>query len=550
MSSRIHVPAPIGVAALAFVLLLPGVFFGLSPAIGKAAMGASRVLDGDVPYRDFWTMYSPGHFYLGAALMGVFGRELVVLGIAACVLRAVSAALIFALGRRLGASAHVAFAIACVFAVTSFELTPELTGYIAALPCLLGACWFVLDAVATERASRWWLAGIALGVASWFKHDVAAYCALACAVVPFACVQRISPRGAAWAGFARMALGALAVATPVYAMIAWFGGADAWRDLIVFPAGDFRAVRGQAYTAPFPAWGAIAPWMRDPASLVKARNAVSSVSNWILCTAPEIAFAAGLVWFARAHRKLDRASFAGAVLVLAMIPPYWAAAHVQQNTHVITMALASLLLCALAWRSLEPSQLLARRAFVAIACFHGVGLALAPAQSVYRFTMLLWRNVPLEVPGAALVRVSPKEHGDLSSLVAFVRASTNPNEPIHVGVARHDAVVIGSPHIYFLCDRPPATRYQELHPGIADRIDIQREMIADLDAKHLRCAILWRFGWPDDVLDGILRRRMERVPGTGAKLLDEYFATQFEPVFERGEYVVLWRRGEPRPRAQ
>ena len=63
----------------------------------------------------------------------------------------------------------------------------------------------------------------------------------------------------------------------------------------------------------------------------------------------------------------------------------------------------------------------------------------------------------------------------------------------------------------------------------------------------VRCAVLWRFGWPDEVLDGILRRRMERVPGTGAKLLDEYFATQFEPVFERGEYVVLWRRGEKRP---
>jgi hypothetical protein len=418
------------------------------------------------------------------------------------------------------------------------------------LPLLLGAVWFVLDAVEREDTKRWWFAGSALGLAAWFKHDVAAYCAVACAVVPFACRHRTPPDDAAWRRLARMALAAIAVAAPVFALIACFGGADAWRDLIVFPAGDFRAVRSQAYPAPLPAWSAIEPWFSDLSSLTKARDAIAAASVWSLCLAPELAFVAGVVWLAREHRKLGTVAFASAVLALAMLPPYWAAAHVQQNTHLISMAIASLLLCVLAWRALEPSRRFARNAFAAIACFHAAGLLLNPSQDVYMFATLLRRSEPLGVPGAAFVRVSPKQHDVDSAIVAFVCANTREGEPIHVGVARHDAVVIGTPRFYFLCDRPPATRYQELHPGIADRVDIQREMIADLDAKQVRCAILWRFGWPEDVLDGILRRRMERVPGTGAKLLDEYFATQFEPVFERGEYVVLWRRGVARPRAQ
>ena len=63
---------------------------------GVAEVGAMRVLAGDLPYRDFWTLYAPGQFYLLAGLFAVFGLQWLVSPIAASVLLA-------------GATAAVAF---------------------------------------------------------------------------------------------------------------------------------------------------------------------------------------------------------------------------------------------------------------------------------------------------------------------------------------------------------------------------------------------------------------------------------------------------------
>lgn len=35
--------------------------------------GADRVAQGDIPYKDFWTLYAPGYFYLLAFLLNIIG---------------------------------------------------------------------------------------------------------------------------------------------------------------------------------------------------------------------------------------------------------------------------------------------------------------------------------------------------------------------------------------------------------------------------------------------------------------------------------------------
>ncbi len=42
---------------------------------GLALLGAQNVIEGQVPYRDFWTVYPPGSLYLDAALFKVFGSS-------------------------------------------------------------------------------------------------------------------------------------------------------------------------------------------------------------------------------------------------------------------------------------------------------------------------------------------------------------------------------------------------------------------------------------------------------------------------------------------
>jgi uncharacterized membrane protein len=70
-------------------------FFDLTG--GVQTVGAERVLAGEITYRDFWTMYAHGHFYLLALLFHIFGTHLLVEVIAGSVVSATAACLCYLL---------------------------------------------------------------------------------------------------------------------------------------------------------------------------------------------------------------------------------------------------------------------------------------------------------------------------------------------------------------------------------------------------------------------------------------------------------------------
>src|SRR5262245_36454100 len=71
---------------------------------GAAVYVAERVASGEVPYRDFWTIYAPADFYLIAAVFKVFGPRLIAERYTWVLLEAALAVLVFALTRRAGAT--------------------------------------------------------------------------------------------------------------------------------------------------------------------------------------------------------------------------------------------------------------------------------------------------------------------------------------------------------------------------------------------------------------------------------------------------------------
>src|SRR5450756_455519 len=67
---------------------------------GLILYGAQRVLWGQVPYRDFWSVYSPGQFYALAALFRVFGSSVLVERIWDTIFRAGVALVCYLLAKR------------------------------------------------------------------------------------------------------------------------------------------------------------------------------------------------------------------------------------------------------------------------------------------------------------------------------------------------------------------------------------------------------------------------------------------------------------------
>src|SRR5437773_11733427 len=72
----------------------------LEPDEGIVLRGAERILAGQIPYRDFFSFYTPGSFYLLAGLFRIFGDSFAVARISLALVGAICSVLTYVLARR------------------------------------------------------------------------------------------------------------------------------------------------------------------------------------------------------------------------------------------------------------------------------------------------------------------------------------------------------------------------------------------------------------------------------------------------------------------
>src|SRR5438270_189464 len=82
-----------------YLLAFRGVV-NMDPDEGIVLQGAHRILAGQLPYRDFFTFYTPGSFYLTAALFRIFGDSILVARSALVFFGAAFVVITYALVRR------------------------------------------------------------------------------------------------------------------------------------------------------------------------------------------------------------------------------------------------------------------------------------------------------------------------------------------------------------------------------------------------------------------------------------------------------------------
>lgn len=147
----------------------------LSHSIGYNLYASERVLDGDVPYRDFHTLYPPAIFYLNAILFRSLGASLytALLGVFAFKVATVGA--IYLSGRQLMPRAW-----ALMSALGSLLwLRPN--GPFKSVPMhygalfLAAALFLLLKHEHRRKLAFVFFAGASLGLVALFKHNIGAY---------------------------------------------------------------------------------------------------------------------------------------------------------------------------------------------------------------------------------------------------------------------------------------------------------------------------------------------------------------------------------------
>jgi hypothetical protein len=471
---------------------------------GLVLQAARRVVEGQLPYRDFLWPYGPAEPYLLGLSFEALGPSLLWWRVLRVACDAVVAVVVFVLLRRacpLPLALLGWLTAACAMAQpTSANPFP-----FALLAALLAVGLASRTPPARPSPA---LAGVLVAVAATWRLDFGVYAGAAAlaatALGPGAGGRR--QRAAARLGAAALALTALAYAP--------FLVADGPSDLYAALVGDSLRERDH-WTLPLPL-----PW--DAGIEDTLERAVPLLA---LAGAAVAATLAAARW--RRERALPSRD-AGLLVLAAGGVLYLLSRPDEFHVTPLVVTLAALLPRLATWAvALRPRVLrLAGAGLVALVA------SIAVDGVSHRATALVGppELAPIDVDVADGAQAPPAEARALEWMVATVRGLVPPGGEIYTVTRRSDLVRFNQPLVYFLTQRDnPADR----DFGLLAEPGLQRATIAVLERSRPRAIVRWT----DPI--AVVREPNLRGEPTGSRALDAWIAAEYRLHGRRGEYEVL-----------
>jgi hypothetical protein len=510
---------------------------------GIILAGARSVFLGELPYKDFWTMYGPGQFYLSAWLFSFAGPSDLAVRAIGIVAKASIVALTFvAIGRLSGRVFAVAGAmlVAGVLIAIRQDAFPVFPAVALALGAIL-----LLGERRDGRPAPLVLAGVLTGLSACFRHDLGAYGAVAAiaALLIDAWLDpsqhRVSRLRRAAAGIGLYGLGILSIGLPVAGFFwATVPVSDLYENLIYIPSTVYPEVRALPWPAP-KLLGSIFAHPKEAAAL-------AVYVPLIVCCA-----ALGFEVYRRGPRGRcgagetadDTRSFLAMLIALTGLLFMIKGAVRVSNIHMVqALVLAVILiptLLAAAWRGGRWAKVIGAFLLVPVLVItlllSGPGFRVA-AQGLTGTVNGTGRSLVARCTSPLLPTLRCVDAGpNYVEAARFVMSHSSAADTIYVGTGRHDKLFVNAVAFYFLAERMPATKWYELHPGVQTQLRIQEVMIREMTSAPPRFIVL------DSRWDGVREPNRSAV-SSGAMMLDEFISSKYSEVARFGPIRVLGPR--------
>ena len=457
---------------------------------GSQAAQALRLLQGDVIYRDFFTVVTPGSYYTVAWLFQIFGAELIVMRWAVLVMGLGILIATLMAARRIVAWPFAAAAALMTTVWGWFLVAPNFYSWEAALLAMIALVCY-LQYAGTARAKWLVWAGVAAGVTAMVKQNVGAYTAAALLLSVW--LSLVFDANRDWRARIRASLQLTAgVALPVVPTLLYLlaigAGPYLYESWVYYPLVKYPPRFAVPYPEFFPLMPEAAPF-----------DAWTKLVIYLPVIAYPFALAA-LGALAVRHRRGDAAAGRDGHLLLAItlfgfltLLQAWPRADV---THILFGLQGTFIVVSyLAWSMWQAFlKLPGPRAVVAAV---GLVLTLAPfgiaMRNGYLKTDWEYQNymVRLQVDRAEGIRASGIDAERINKVTSFIVSNTTPDDPIFV--------VPWATGFYFLTDRRNPTRTDfmlfedpEAYPCILSRLDrnppkyVIYGYVWDVDGRHFK----------------------------------------------------------------
>jgi len=503
---------------------------------GLAVLNGARVLQGELPYRDFWTIYPPGQSIALAALFKTFGASLLISRLYDLSAGLLIVLAVWSTARKLASSARAGLAAVVVALLIA---AGRLHGS-AVLPSLgLGLLGVRLALEYWSDGRRRWLlaAGVLLGASSSFRWDIGLY-AVASVVLASLLHSHRTPaetesrvRARLWFSEWVSIGGPLAVV-----VLACYGpelfsgsGSEMWDQVVNFPAMRLRELRWKPLPSPLPTFllgiGALS-----------SKDLAADLLGWLQFYFPVAVY--GVAWWRQRIRQAppvsSEAVAAVGMLMVTLFGTLLLALTVSRydDKHVLP---ASVIAALTAVTLLPPSRRTGlngpARAEATLLVAGTLAVFVLPTARQLLLTLV---HTPPWATHSRLDRGSGVELAKgQEEAVEFLRSRAAPEEPIFVGNSRHDLVFVNDVGFYFLAARRSATRYSELHPGVATTLPVQRAIVGELEDRRVRWVVLVDMPVPHEPNASAV--------STGVSFLDDHLRRHYESVARFGDYRVLQR---------
>ena len=544
----------LGVASL---LLLAGIVVGLralSRPLGLFdeaifLVGAERVLQGEIPYRDFYALYPPGQVYTTAALFALFTANAITLRLYCIVVRSAIALLLYLIARRLASRAAALIVWLGTILWTTASGTFGYPTFPALALVLVTLLLLQTSAAATNQGpgASWRLAsaGVTLGAAALFRHDLGAYGLVACMPLLLGPVilRSASPGGSGQSGarqpWRRLLTFAGGVAAAFFLPAAWLLARAPWSEirfeLFTYPFATYPSVRSLPYPPIFSGDFTIATFLRP--------DSLAAATPGLPFAVPFAVNSAALLWasarVARAPHS-DRArpevlGFASLALLGLLAQNL---AHVRPDTvHAMAAVVVSFGVVGAWTRFASESNGRVLRIGVALAIGLELVLGVSAAAAIRRVsTAGFWSALTVAPdPGrSAGLAAGPA----MRDAAAFLGAVVPEDQRILVACGRHDRIFVNEPLLYFLAGRLPGTKYHAFDPGVATTLPVQKEIVLGLERHRVEWLVVsTRFdAWNEPNASAL---------SSGVTYLDDYIRSNYGLVRRFPPWIGVLRRATP-----
>jgi hypothetical protein len=455
----------------------------MEPDEGIVLQGAQRIVHGQTLYRDFFTFYTPGSYYLLAFLFRIAGSSMAVARTALAVSESIASLLTYLLARRVCSRAIAVITAALVTLVA----LPFRFLVLHNWDSTLWACLALYCAVRLLESPRWpWAFGTGTFASFTFLFEQSKGVGLILGIAAgLSAIFLIGRRGAddkqfSWTG---LAAGLTGLAWPVVMVLTYFGMQHALSPMLtdwVWPLDHYSTANRVTYG--FQNWSdETRELLFGTGSLIKRSLALFVISPCFLIPMLPLASIGLLIhWLNRMGKERHagapaaQAKSAYYILVNAALAGLLLSVVMTRADIIHFMYLAPLFFLVIAW--VMDGRDIPGRIFS----------AMRPWVNFYVLLAFLALSIPLllraaRAPVMLATRAGVVTMPGTDTVVGYVQAHLPAGEPIFVYPYL--------PLYYYLTGTTNPTRYDYFQPGMHTR-EQSVEMISELESHPVRAILL------------------------------------------------------------